>query len=61
MAKAMPFCHAGAADSDRPVSDCLDASTGKYRLLNQIHGRVGQIDVGVERLVHSHAAQATQG
>ena len=31
MAKAMPFCHAGSADSDGPVSDCSDASARESR------------------------------
>ena len=57
MAKAMPFCHACARDSNRPVWDCSGASARVMALLHQSHNRVGQINLGVERLAHSHAVK----
>ena len=64
MTKAVPFCHAGSADSNRPISGVArmrqpenrDRDTRIMTLLHQINDRLDQIDLGVERLAHSQTA-----
>ena len=65
----MPFCHAGAEDSDRRIlgvarmrrPENRDRDSRITPLLHQIHDRRDQIDLGVERLAHSQTAKAAQG
>ena len=49
----------GPARMRRPENSDRDARI--MTLLHQMHDCSGQIDLGVERLAHSHAAQAAQG
>lgn len=64
MLKAMPFCHAGARNNNRPISGVARMHQHENRKRDtrimtpphQINDRLDRADLGVERLAHSQTA-----